>query len=538
MIKVLIIDDEIWICQLIQKLIDWNAAGFEIIGEAHDGYRGMEMIQKMHPQLVLVDIRMPGMDGVELIRRTREQKLDTQFMIVSGYSDFVYAQKALKYGALGYILKPIDQEELLDFLLKIKEKIFTSAAEEKEKQELQSRLDMSLWQLKEQYFRNIFREEGKILPALAELNGRFECHFAPGCYRVVIYQLDRTRGSDQMHEMNEVMMTKLSRYFTDVFRNNCYDTFIFYESRRLIQILNYAPDRKREMDRNLRELRKKVNDEQKLELGIELTIGAGTEKGNIENLFHSYREARNSIRSRWRYGIGNLIEAGQKEYEITEWKDVLTTEDEKRIEGYAHFLDIEEVSSYIHGVLKRIAENEQVSPALLTETAVEIANLFLRTLMRNGIRGEQMPQEWKKISECLENCCSLSQTEACVIRVFAQAQERFELGEKSRNDKVIAIVKQYIAEHYREDISLKVLADQVCLNPKYFGELFKKETGMNYSDYLAKYRIEAAEHLLRDVRNRISEVGEMVGYKDSKYFSKLFKKMTGLSPAQYRKMFS
>ena len=98
----------------------------------------MEMIQKMHPQLVLVDIRMPGMDGVELIRRTREQKLDTQFMIISGYSDFAYAQKALKYGALGYILKPIDQEELLDFLLKIKEKIFTSAAEEKEKQELQS----------------------------------------------------------------------------------------------------------------------------------------------------------------------------------------------------------------------------------------------------------------------------------------------------------------------------------------------------------------------------------------------------------------
>ena len=330
MIRVWIVDDEIWICQLIRKIIDWEGIGFQIIGESHDGYDAVKRIQEEKPELVLTDIRMPGFDGVELIKRVQKLGIAVQFIIISGHSDFGYAREALKYGALGYILKPIDQDELLFFLKKIKEKIFTSTREETQKQELKSRLALSLQQLREQYFLKLFdngfREE---ILSIQELNQQYGCRFGRGWFRVILYQLDKKHERLEDHEVNGVMLNSLCRYFTAEFEKTCFEAFAFYKGQRILQILNYADNQQETIRKTLEQLRKKVNDEQKLELGYELTIGAGYPASSLEELPKSWESARDSLRLRLSVGFGKMIEAGRYRYEMTNIAAVFTVEEIK-----------------------------------------------------------------------------------------------------------------------------------------------------------------------------------------------------------------
>lgn len=112
MIDVVIIDDEVWVAKMITQIIDWGAYGFRIAGIFHDGEEGLDGIRRLHPRLVLTDIRMPGLTGLDLIQTLSEESPDIMFVIISGYNDFEYAKSALTYGAIGYLLKPIDETEL------------------------------------------------------------------------------------------------------------------------------------------------------------------------------------------------------------------------------------------------------------------------------------------------------------------------------------------------------------------------------------------------------------------------------------------
>lgn len=123
MTRVIIADDEVRICKLIMKLVDWDKIGMNIVGTAHDGVETLEIIEREKPDIVITDIRMPGYDGLDMIEKAKIINKDLEFIIISGYSDFEYAKKAIGYGVKDYLLKPINQEELLNALLKVKEDI-------------------------------------------------------------------------------------------------------------------------------------------------------------------------------------------------------------------------------------------------------------------------------------------------------------------------------------------------------------------------------------------------------------------------------
>lgn len=137
MIDVVIIDDEVWVAKMITQIIDWGAYGFRIAGIFHDGEEGLDGIRRLHPRLVLTDIRMPGLTGLDLIQTLSEESPDIMFVIISGYNDFEYAKAALTYGAIGYLLKPIDETELKKVVLKAKKQLVSE--ELKQRSELQMR---------------------------------------------------------------------------------------------------------------------------------------------------------------------------------------------------------------------------------------------------------------------------------------------------------------------------------------------------------------------------------------------------------------
>ncbi len=539
MIRVLVVDDEIWVCQLIKKIINWEEIGFIIIGEAHDGFEALKKIKDEKPDLVLTDIRMPGIDGVTLIKKVQEHKLKTQFIIISGHSDFSFAQEAIKYGALGYILKPIDEEELIFFLQKIKEKIASFNEIETIKQELGEKLSVSVNQLREQFFLKLYSNEFKDTNLdIDGINKKYVFSFQNGIYQIVLYQIDFKHEIYRKRKINEIMLTNLARYISLVFQEECFENYVFFQDQRLIQIINYDIEKYDLIYKKFALLRKKINDDQKLEVGYELTISLGIAVNSIEKWGDSFELAQKGLYMRIAYNYGELIDIAKYPFLKCKIQDIFTIEDEKKVEGCIKNCDIDNLILNTHLILRKIFSEKSIGSFLIVSVAKEILRIFSNELKRKGIYTEQIQQEQKRIEKEFENCYRIEHIEKYLVEIFKFAKENCHFQSRSRTEKIIDIVKKYVSEHYNEEVSLSAIADEVSLNQKYLGELFKKEVGVNFGDYLLQYRMDMAEVLLRDVKNRVNEVSYMVGYKDPKYFGKLFKKTTGLSPAEYCKLFS
>ena len=159
MIKTLIVDDEVWVCRLIENLVDWREMGFELVGTADNGQLAYDMIVERQPELVITDIRMPGFSGLELIEKIKTVFPETLFVVISGYSDFSYARQALENGVFSYLLKPIDRTELGNMLVRVRKNLEMRADRELENNLVKDRLRQSLVHLKEEYFKKLlFRE--------------------------------------------------------------------------------------------------------------------------------------------------------------------------------------------------------------------------------------------------------------------------------------------------------------------------------------------------------------------------------------------
>lgn len=182
MLKLLIADDEMRVCKLIRYLVDWNSLGIEIIGEAYDGNSAFQIIMEKSPDIVIVDIRMPEQNGLNLIRNVKKEKPETYFIVVSGYSRFEYAQHAIKYGVEDYLLKPLKKKELTEAVEKIIEKYELTRKAEAEKEHLEQFMDYYASRIKEGLLTEYFKKNLELpdMDPLASVNARYSCRFIPG----------------------------------------------------------------------------------------------------------------------------------------------------------------------------------------------------------------------------------------------------------------------------------------------------------------------------------------------------------------------
>lgn len=182
MYKVIVVDDETWICKLIRKIVDWEAVGFRIIADVQEPQDALKLIEQEKPDLVVTDIRMPGLDGISLIKEVRNKGIDTEFVIISGYSDFEYAQSAVSHGVLGYLLKPISKDDLYEILEKAKKQI-------RNKQLMMNKIEASdTYMLEHDLWKVIDRTDASV--SVETFNERYNTQFANGKFRIAIFKKD------------------------------------------------------------------------------------------------------------------------------------------------------------------------------------------------------------------------------------------------------------------------------------------------------------------------------------------------------------
>ena len=529
MVKLLICDDEVKICRLIKNLINWEELGAEVVGMAYDGLTAMRIADEEKPDIIITDIRMPGMDGLDMIRRIREQKMNTDFIIISGYRQFDYAQKAIRYGVEDYIVKPINEKELYQMVSRIIDKRSRnrSLIRGKENAEMQLRENQKLMQ--SNYLSRLL-DGGK-----ESREGHPQFDPEGGMLRAVLIKPD-IDCSENGPEIYRALLRKVGEIVEGEFGRLSVPCVSAVKDEGVFLILTY--DEGLDLNNLLRRLKRKIISQSNLFFPrFTITIGIGGEKAGISGISGSIEEARRAVLSRLFIGTGEIIreeelpeEAGDSGSELFSHKAKGMMLDKIEI------FDARGVRDMVRSVGLKLEGMDTANGVLVKKMTESILRVYLfgTEILRGDSSEQEILDRWslrfcmcQSVEEVFEQLGTFLQDD---LKMLAEQKNQTQL-------RPIRDAQKYLQNHFNETVRLEDVAEMLGFNSAYFSTLFKKETGNTFSEYLIKLRISRARNLLTDTSDPVADVAEQAGYADLKYFSKLFKRETGLTPSEYRKLY-
>ena len=516
MYRVLIADDERIIRDGISQMINWAALGLELAGTAEDGRAARELIEKLRTEIVVTDIRMPEMDGLELIQTIQASRPETIFIILSGHGEFEYANQAMKYGVKHYILKPCDESEIEEALKAVIEELDHRAKADELARQMRDNWEKVLPQVKEQFLKECV-STGKYNRADYEHYGRI-LQIADEPYQLLLFRPE----SD---------CTLLERFAL----KNIAEELIGEDRVRVGTIYE----------------------------GDVLLLISAMELQQLEGIFdqlkavyHSYYRKKFSIAVSGEGGFDRLPQLYREAIECMQYafylgEERIITKEDVRFEGGDGLHPWQKEFAQISIAIK--TGNREEAARLIADffdwitrrrLQIELAVNYCMELFLHMIRqsSEEELRLYSSGAEQIAGMETLQQIQQYVTSVAMDIAEKNYEHHVKRYSQVVDSILQCVDEHLgNQELSLRWIAKEVLfMNEDYLGRLFQRETSERFSQYLLRRRIEKAKSLLEDKRGyKIFEISEMTGFGDNnQYFSIVFKKQTGFSPSEYKSMFT
>ena len=487
--SVMLVDDEEEVIQIIIKKLDWASMGFQIVGYAHNGAEALELAEECQPDVVMTDIKMPYMDGLELSRRLKERYPSIRIIIFSGFDEFEYAKEAIRIEVEEYILKPIDAGELQELFGRIKKSLDKEIDEKRNIDKLQEYYMESLPLLQENFFTSLF--EGRV-PAeeIDKYLVNYQIHLCGPLYLVTILHLS---SSDVKAYSNPFLMTVSVKKLAEE------QLVPKYGSRTLIylgDIIVISQLETAEQVAGYTDMMDEFCRQAKRVCGVRVTAGVGQLCSSVEELKLSYQGARNAVSYRALYGNNRAINIADclKKF----------TENGSSLQKYRLF------------VMELIAE-------------------IMRFGNKNQLDMEELFRKESDIYQMVFQPESFEELCEWLIGVGEKVQEMLSSERQNNTKSFVTRAVEYVRENYADQsISIETVCRTLGVSAAYFSTVFKKETGKTFIGYLTDYRMEAAEELLLTTDDKTYMIAEKVGYGDPNYFSYAFKKKYGVSPSKYR----
>ncbi len=499
MIQMILADDEPVITRGIRKLLDWKALGIEIVGEYEDGRKALEAIVRDKPEIALLDISMPGLTGVEILKECRAIGNGVSVIFISGFQDFEYAKAALQYGAVDYLLKPVIREELLRAI----EKSVSAAGREKAVERAEDGNKKNREEV--DYERLIENEETDYVTVYAD----------------IVY---RKEEDGQMRKLIHFSLFG----FLEEYLNETKLGIVFQKNNRIVVVLKGLEREK------AREAAEEICAEAFRATGhtVFFIIGdAVRSMGEIPGMFRQCLERS-----------GYLFFADKMPVPVINLSEKVFSG-----RGDSHMLG--ELRQKLFDAA--VAQNEE----LMKETGRQYGRLVLRLsegkkedacfyfcsaarFMEERCEALDLPGNKSEMKELLEKsraCESFGEMEAMFEREFERYLDRIRNVAVNSDKKDILKAKDYIEKHYMENLSLNVLAEEIHMNPYYFSSFFKKNTGENFKDYVNRIRVERAVPMLLSTDMKTYEIAEKAGFGDIRMFNTAFMKIYQETPGNYRK---
>jgi two-component system response regulator YesN len=519
MFKVILVDDEMFTRKGLIKLIDWEACGYQVVGEADNGEDALELIGDIQPDLVITDIRMPVLDGLELIRRvTDEGKANPVFIILSGYNDFNYAQKAVRYGVHDFVLKPIDEIEFTETLQALRIKLSHDLEDRNLKDNLLTGAMIETLIL--DHPDNTFLAEWEERLMLNQVNGLYymfaELNDIHLCSESGMYP--------SLSGFKEILQRTLQR----ITGGN--QPFYLHEHRNRIGFI--IPDSTlNPYQGEIREFAEYLLHELKTECEYRIFLYAGGKVGGLADIRDSYRSAKEALQYKYVHDDTGIVIHDGGTMQALQYKsldDKLFSQLVEQVEEMA----LEKLKDTIVAIFDTFRDNSFAPEAVKTNIhqCVTRINKIIHEMDgdERDISTLNMLLDWHDMN------LSLSELRR-IFMTFAEESGRYIADlRKKKQCGDIQKIRSYIEANYQENISLKSIAAEFYINPVYLGQLFKKTYEMYFNEFLQQLRINEAKRLLRQTDLRIYEVAERVGFGNSDYFVTRFEKIEGLTPSEYR----
>lgn len=503
--RIVIVEDEIKIREGMAKLIE-SQTEHVVLGEAADGKDGLEMILRFKPDLVITDIRMPKMDGLEMAKEIHERKLSLHVVILTGYSEFEYAQKALRYGVDDYLLKPLSIDDIRDMLVRVEEKI--------KKEQMTNGTPG-------QHMRNLIagaeKDSGKHCSILKEL-----CGFpAEADYELFVGYI----GSAELsyREVLEHFVERVREEYQEFAL--CY---FYVENQQRAYLLGYGGQGTMDVleEQVSRRLILRYQDRTERAIWTRKRI----------NCPEQIREAAAELDSLFAYALV-LNPKGWLDMEMVKQYCPMPFQAPAQIYSAIRNAicqdNVQKLEKAAGAFLSYMAEGHfeigEVRKAfvkcyyLIGDTLQEIdSTLYQHLKNRNLLRNIETAVTWNELAQAYRD----------VIQVMAGTQVKRE----DISNYVIKRAINYIREHYQEGLTQEEVASVLEITPEYLSTLFNREMGVNFSVFLKRFRMSHAKRLLKGTDMKIYEIADAVGYSDPKYFQRVFKEEIGVSPGEYRQM--
>lgn len=522
---ILLVDDEEEVIQAIMKKINWENLGFSVIGYACNGVKAFEMVEEFQPDVIMTDIRMPYMDGLELANRIKAEYPAAKILFFTGFDEFEYAKEAIHLEVEEYVLKPINSAELTNVFTQLKIKLDQEISEKRNVEILQKYYLESLPLLQADFYAALI--EGRVRKE--EIPGYltdYQLSFPGPYFSCLVIHTSSSQAPEQMNPM--LLSTSVHKqaveHLGEKWKANCFsylgNTILITQLKNESEITELTDD----CDRFCKYARRMI--------GAVVTIGIGQACADIQELPQSYKSAREAISYRSIYGASRAINLKEidpqkiarrdsMENDLSALFKVIRLGSEEDVQKAArqylehmsfpqksleqYYIDIMELISAFY----RFAANNDIT---MDDFSGDIRKLYSRLLDMDP----DMMHKW-----LIDRCLSFRKT---IISARNSSTKSF-----------VSRAKEYVHNNFGDaGLSLDHVCERLGVSNSYFSTIFKKETGSSFISYLTDYRMDRASSLLIETNEKSYMIAKKVGYTDPNYFSYVFKRRFGVSPSKYR----
>ena len=536
MLKVFLVEDEIIIREGIKNNIDWEKEGLEFIGEASDGELAYPMIQNSKPDILLTDIKMPFMDGLELSRLVKKDLPDIKIIILSGYNEFEYAKEAIKIGVTEYLLKPISSVKLLQAVKDVADKIVEERKQYENLEHFKGQLMEHKKNDKQKLFNDLVYKEVPMSEILSRAK-KLEMDLLAQCYCIVLFKVSgkgigMTAYSEDVVDVTEKIIRICNENnMIDLFERGVDGYAILFKGESNTIIME-------SINQLFVSLLTMMNDYPM----VEYFGGIGKPVQRLRELPESFDEANRAFSHRYMGRNNEIISYDNiEEVRIFDSADFdITTLDTEKLDRkiLLNFLksgSVNETKHFMQDYFAGLGQNNLNSLLFRQYIGMDIyfcTSGFIEELGVEQMQDHESGFEGFKIVDVFNTLEGMSDyLEKMIIKALSL---RDNITMK-KYDSTIANAVSYIEKNYANDeISLNTVAASVNMSPSYFSTIFGQEMDQTFIEFLTDVRMKKAKELLMCSNKKTSDIGYEVGYKDSHYFSFLFKKTQECTPKEYR----
>lgn len=531
--KLMIVDDEEEIRLGVIKKINWEEHGFIVVGDAENGQDALEMAEKLHPDVIMTDIKMPFMDGLELGRKVTDIMPSTKIIIFSGSDDLEYAHKAIKINVVEYVLKPINSIELIEVLKRLKEKLDKEYDAKRNVETLRNHYVESIPVIREQFL--IGALEGRITrEKWIEDEKKLGLDFIEKYLSVAIIGVDGNISSNEedIELQNDIGLLSISikNIVDETMENYC--KFISFPYLDKVVVLSSFNEKD-----NIMNFIKGLNEVCKVfecVFGGTISAGVGRICDDISKIRFSYSTAQSALNYRPILGNGKTIYIDDVEPDNSIQLQ-FDEQDEVKFLNTIKLSTESEIQEVVNGIFK-VVEESCIPLEKYRIYIMEILTSMLKLTQTYNIEINDVFGENFNCYMGLDRLDSIEEIKGWFINKSIKLNKLIKKERVNSSMLLVEKAKSYIKENYNDfEISVEKLCSELHVSPTYFSTIFKKETDMSFVNYLTSVRLEEAVKLLNTTDDKTYMIATKVGYQEANYFSYVFKKKFGIAPSRYRK---